>query len=144
MLFQCKIAHAVDQLPQILDGLEETGTAHDWAPSLQMQIALVVEELVVNAASYGGRAPSEGWIEVRIDQVSGGLEIVIEDNGNPFDPFSATLPDIELDLDSRAIGGLGVHFVREMTEQQSYQRMGNINRVTLFKATPSSKDQTTS
>ena len=144
MLFQCKIANAVAQLPQILDGLEETGTAHDWAPSLQMQIALVVEELVVNAASYGGRDPSEGWIEVRIDPVAGGLEIVIEDNGDPFDPFSASLPDLELDLDSRAIGGLGVHFVREMTEQQTYQRVGNINRVTLFKAAPSSQDKAAS
>ncbi len=132
-LFHCRIANAIDQLPLILDGLEQACTAHGWDPALHMQLALVVEELVVNAASYGGRAPGEGWVSVRIDAASNGVRIVIEDNGNAFDPFSAAEPDVGLDLDSRAIGGLGVHFVREMTDEQTYERVEGVNRVTLFK-----------
>lgn len=127
------MGNAVDQLPQILDGLERVSEEHHWEAGLHMQVALVVEELVVNAASYGGRAPGEGWVDVQIVRTSDGLRIVIEDNGDPFDPFSVSEPDTELDLDSRAIGGLGVHFVREMTDQQRYERDGPINRVTLFK-----------
>lgn len=136
LVFHHRIGNSVDQLPQILDGLEETGARLGWDAGLQMQIALVVEELVVNAASYGGRAPGEGWVEVRIDAVTEGLRIVIEDNGKAFDPLSVSVPDTELDLDSRAIGGLGVHFVRELTDQQSYERAGEINRITLFKRRP--------
>lgn len=136
MLFECQISNSVSQLPLILDGLEQAGADNGWDMAVQMQIALVVEELVVNAATYGGQASGEGWVSVRIDQVAEGLQIVIEDNGAPFNPFTAATPDIELDLDSRAIGGLGVHFVREMTQQQSYERIGQTNRVTLLKVLP--------
>ena len=137
IVFHHRMANAVEQLALVLDGLEQVSAQLGWDPSLHMQVALVVEELAVNAASYGGRAPGEGWVDVQIEQIDGGLRIVIEDNGDPFDPFSVAEPDTALDLESRAIGGLGVHFAREMTEQQHYERDGQINRVTLFKAMPS-------
>ena len=98
-----------------------------------MQLTLVIEELVVNAVNYGGQPPGQGWVEVCIDAAEDGVSVSIEDNGKAFDPFSVAEPDTELDLDSRAIGGLGVHFVREMTQIQGYERVGVINRVTLFK-----------
>lgn len=135
-VFHHRISNSVDQLPQILDGLEQAGAREGWEPGLQMQIALVVEELVVNAASYGGRAPGEGWVQVCIDAMPEGLRIVIEDNGQAFDPFSVAEPDTDLDLDSRAVGGLGVHFVREMTDQHGYERLGELNRITLIKNFP--------
>jgi serine/threonine-protein kinase RsbW len=62
-----------------------------------------------------------------------GVKAVLQDNGLAFDPFSLDAPDTDLDLDSRAIGGLGVHLVRQMTESQHYEREGDRNRVTLFK-----------
>jgi serine/threonine-protein kinase RsbW len=133
LLFQCRIGNSVEELPRILDGLESTGLQHDWDPVFQMQLTLVIEELVVNAVNYGGQLPGQGWAEVRIDAAEDGVSVTIEDNGQAFDPFSVAEPDTELDLDSRAIGGLGVHFVREMTESHGYERAGAINRVTLFK-----------
>lgn len=131
-LFQCRIT-SIDQLPLVLDGLEQTGSELDWDPSFQMQIALVVEELMVNCISYGGRPKGQGWAEVRLEKVSQGLAIVIDDNGQAFDPFSAAQPDTELDIESRSIGGLGVHFVREMADSYAYERLDELNRVTLFK-----------
>lgn len=133
ILFECRIGNAVEPLARLLDGLEAAGLEHGWTPSFQMHIALVVEELVVNAVSYGGQLPGQGWVEVRIESAEGGVNILIEDNGQAFDPFSAATPDTELDIDSRAIGGLGVHFVRELTQSQRYERSGAINRVSLFK-----------
>ena len=133
MLFQCRIGNSITELPSILDGLEATGLDQAWDPIFQMQLTLVVEELVVNAINYGGRLAGQGWAEVRVESADGGFCITIEDNGLAFDPFSAAEPDTELDLDSRGIGGLGVHFVREMTESYCYERLGEINRVVLFK-----------
>lgn len=142
-LFECRLTQAAE-LPRLLDGLEQTGLQQGWDPGLQMQLALVIEELVVNACTYGGRPPGQGWVQVRIHAAPHaaphstplGLHITIEDNGQAFDPFSAPEPDVTLDLDSRAIGGLGVHFVRELTEHQAYERVGEVNRVSLVKALP--------
>jgi serine/threonine-protein kinase RsbW len=133
MLFQCRIKNSINELPCILDGLEAIGLDLAWEPAFQMQLTLVVEELVVNAIHYGGCLTDQGWVEVRVESATGGVNTTIEDNGLAFDPFSAPQPDMELDLDNRNAGGLGVHFVRELTERYGYERDGEINRVVLFK-----------
>lgn len=133
MLFQCRISNALDDLPRVLDGLEATGLDHCWPPVFQMQLTLVIEELMVNAINYGGRKAGQGWVEVRVETTINGVCITIEDNGLAFNPFSVATPDTALDLDCRNIGGLGVHFVREMTESHRYERSDEINRVILFK-----------
>jgi serine/threonine-protein kinase RsbW len=135
-IFKCRIGNHIENLPQILDGLESTGLSHDWDLAFQMQLALVIEELVVNAINYGGQAEGQGWAEVRVEPAEGGVTVLIEDNGRAFDPFSVAEPDTDLDLDSRAVGGLGVHFVREMTDSYRYERAGEVNRVTLVKQYP--------
>lgn len=124
---------AIEALPEVLDGLEATGEAAGWGPAFQMQLALVIEELMVNALVHGGQAPGQGWSQVSLYALPDGVEAIVEDNGLAFDPFSLAEPDTELDLDSRAVGGLGVHLVRQMTQSQQYQRDGEINRVTLIK-----------
>jgi serine/threonine-protein kinase RsbW len=132
ILFACRIA-SVEALTQVLDGLESTGQSEGWAVPFQMQLALVAEELMVNALVHGGQAPGQGWCELQLSATDDGVTLLITDNGLAFDPFSVATPDLSLDLDSRAIGGLGLHFVREMTDSQSYQRQGQTNAIKLFK-----------
>lgn len=135
-LFELRIPHQLERLPSLLDGIQQFAETRGWDSLFSAQVLLIVEELVVNAMSYGGRDSDEGWIYVRFDCLEGGLSILIADNGQPYDPFESATPDLELDLDDRPVGGLGVHFVREMTERQSYTRTGSENRVTLFKRWP--------
>ena len=131
-LFQRRIT-TVEALPEVLDGLETTGLNAGWDPAFQMQLALVIEELMVNALVHGGQEAGQGWSEVILYGEAESVKAVLQDNGLAFDPFSLDAPDTDLDLDSRAIGGLGVHLVRQMTESQHYEREGDRNRVTLFK-----------
>jgi serine/threonine-protein kinase RsbW len=136
-LLDLQIPHRIERLPGLLDAIEGLAAQHEWDAMFCSQILLVVEELVVNAVSYGGRDPDEGWVLVRVAHAPDGLFITIVDNGQPYDPFaSAPEPDLDLDLDSRSIGGLGVHFVREMTDIQTYVRSDGKNRVTLLKRWP--------
>lgn len=132
-LYQHRIT-TVEALPEVLDGLETTGLNAGWDPAFQMQLALVIEELMVNALVHGGQASGQGWSQVSLYALPDGVQVIVDDNGQAFNPFSLDAPDTELDLDSRAIGGLGVHLVRQMTESQGYERTAAINRVTLFKS----------
>jgi anti-sigma regulatory factor (Ser/Thr protein kinase) len=131
-LFQRRIT-TVEALPEVLDGLENTCLNAGWDPAFQMQLALVIEELMVNALVHGGQEAGQAGSEVILYGEAEGVKAVLQDNGLAFDPFSLDAPDTDLDLDSRAIGGLGVHLVRQMTESQHYEREGDRNRVTLFK-----------
>lgn len=137
-LFHCRIT-AVAALGALLDGLEATGEREAWESGFQMQLALVIEELMVNALQHGGQAPGQAWSEVTVHAAEGGVDVLIADNGQAFDPLSVDAPDTGLDLDSRAIGGLGIHLVRQMTDRQRYEREGQINRIHLHKAHPRSR-----
>jgi len=133
-LLETRLPHQVDRLPELLDAIEALAAQFGWSDAFRHQVLLVVEELVVNAMSYGGRTPGDGWVSVCLIGEEDSLVIQIADNGREYDPFaSAPEPSLDLDLDSRAIGGLGVHFVREMTDSREYRRIDGENHLRLTK-----------
>ena len=45
----------------------------------------------------------------------------------PFNPLELPRPDTDSSLDDRAIGGLGIHFVRTLMNDMTYRREGGRN-----------------
>lgn len=58
------------------------------------------------------------------------------DDGVAFDPTAKPAPDIDADMDDRAIGGLGMFLVREMTDIQQYERANDENRFRIERLLP--------
>jgi anti-sigma regulatory factor (Ser/Thr protein kinase) len=91
-------------------------------------VALVLEELLTNAATYGG-APATGVsvsMTVSPARVSG--EVV--DGGKMFDPSRERDADLSADTDKREVGGLGLVLIRRLTENLAYERVEGRNRTT--------------
>ena len=55
----------------------------------------------------------------------------VEDDGVPFDPRDAPLPDLDASLDERQAGGLGMHLVRSTMDGIDYRREGGRNVLTV-------------
>ena len=55
------------------------------------------------------------------------IEFIVDDSGRPFDPTLAEQPDLELGVDERPVGGLGIHLVRSIMDKVSYAREGGHN-----------------
>ena len=95
---------------------------------------LCVEELLVNIVNHGyggGAAPD---VEVDIEASPQAWVIEISDGAAPFDPTKdAVTPNLEANLDDRLIGGLGVHLVKQLTDEMSYMRIQGRNQVRLMK-----------
>lgn len=123
---QASVALLADRIAALA---EEQG----WEASLGFQVDLVLEELVQNIVSYGYPEGNPGQLLVSITEQAGALLIRIEDDGIPFDPFALPEPDTEAAIEERRIGGLGVHFSRELTDHHSYRRHNNHNCVELVK-----------
>lgn len=70
---------------------------------------------------------------LRLD--GGILEVELEDDARPYDPTAVPHPDIDAPIEARPIGGLGIHFVREMMDGFAYRRSEGRNVVTLTKET---------
>jgi serine/threonine-protein kinase RsbW len=59
------------------------------------------------------------------------LTAKIEDDCAPFDPLGVAAPDLRPSLKDRRVGGLGIHFVRNLMSEVSYARVGARNRLVL-------------
>jgi len=84
---------------------------------------LVIEEIATNIVKYGYSDANRDVIQLACSCDEGTLRISIRDRGEPFDPRHQPDPDLsDADPSSRAIGGLGLYFVREFADDLSYER----------------------
>jgi anti-sigma regulatory factor (Ser/Thr protein kinase) len=70
-------------------------------------------------------------VEVQLREAS--VTFAIMDSGKPFDPTTIPEPDITLSATQRAIGGLGMHLVRQIMDSVTYAREDQLNVLTLVK-----------
>lgn len=126
-----KIAPELDQLERITAAVEDFAERDHWPPDLTFKVNLVLDELSVNVVNYGGEASE---IEVSLVSDSDRVRVEISDDGHPFDPLTdAAEPDLDAPLEERAIGGLGIHLVREMMDELYYSREDGKNRLAMVK-----------
>lgn len=104
---------------------------HGIGSGIAHAVNLSLDELLTNTISYGFIGVPRREIAVEIDLSGDVLTVRISDTGIPFDPSRAPPPDLESDVEQRPIGGLGVHFVREMMDGFDYRRHEGRNEVTL-------------
>ena len=114
----------------ITSKLEERGASQ----SAIFACSLALEELVTNIIKYGYDDDLEHEIDIELRVGDTDFELQITDDGHEFDPFQAPEPDIDAPLEERSIGGLGIHFVRNLVDRYQYSRQNEKNVVTIGKA----------
>jgi serine/threonine-protein kinase RsbW len=82
-------------------------------------VVQAVDESVTNIIAHGYRG-TRGVVEVEIRVAEGALVVQLRDNAPPFDPTRRAPPDLSSPLERRPLGGMGVHLVRELTDEVRY------------------------
>ncbi len=70
-------------------------------------------------------------IEIKVELSADRLKVSMVDGGIPFNPLGVETPDMQLPLEEREIGGLGIHLVRNMMDKVSYRRRIDKNVITI-------------
>ena len=109
------------------DFLEEKGIP----VSLGYKVNITFDELLSNIISYAYTDDGEHVIDIKIELSGDRLVITISDDGIPYNPLGTAVPDTSLSLEEREIGGLGIHLVRNLMGDVTYQRKVNKNVTTL-------------
>jgi len=124
-----------EEFARIVTWLENLSEELKWDNGLFMQLNLVLEEWIVNVISYGFPTDDESVheIDIRLWQSKSEIKLEIIDDGIAFDPTEMEKPDIEAPLEDRELGGLGIHFIKETTDEFTYERRGELNVVTMVK-----------
>jgi sigma-B regulation protein RsbU (phosphoserine phosphatase) len=123
----------VKAVPELTTFVEEVCEAVGFGPGDTTMINLAIEEAVVNVMKYAYPHDTKG--DVTIEAVSNDvrLKFTIIDTGKPFDPTVQAQADTTLSAKERPIGGLGIHLVRQIMDSINYERMENLNVLTLRK-----------
>ncbi|MEZ0576165.1 ATP-binding protein [Halodesulfovibrio aestuarii] len=124
------------ELPAVMENLqvfqeavireaELTGFSSKGVFSLQ----LVLEEVFMNIVNHAYADSESGPVSVAVESAPGEMRIRIEDHGAPFNLLEADKPDTTLDMEDRAIGGMGIMLIRQMAKELSYLREDEKNIV---------------
>lgn len=131
LLLDYKMPSRVEELAKLADAIDEVLPER---PDLAFSANLCLEELITNTIEHGLGGEPDRLINVRISMTTEWLEIILKDDAPPFDPFAqAPLPDIDLDIDERPIGGLGVHLVKTIMDDARAYYDGSGNLTVLLK-----------
>lgn len=92
-------------------------------------VALAVDEALCNVIKHSYKGDPNGPVFIRCEAGEGRLEIVVQDQGEGFDPYRVELraPD-----EMRA-GGRGIFLMRSTMDEVEFERSGDTNRVRLCK-----------
>ena len=127
----------LSELARIAEAIEAHGEGRDWPMKWVLNVNLSLDELITNVISYGYEDSGEHEIRITLTERDGTLEVVLEDDGVAFDPLSeAPEPDLAASVEERRIGGLGVHFVKSLMDEVSYERRDGRNCLTLIQRSP--------
>ncbi|MCM2563728.1 ATP-binding protein [Lutimaribacter sp. EGI FJ00015] len=133
--YKLVLRNRLEEIPRIAETVERFCLRHELAPRIAMHLTLALDELATNAISHGFAPDIAHADAIRLSLTldDDAVQAVIEDRGRPFDPLSVPPTDTGLGLEARAVGGLGVHLVREVMDEVRYERTNGLNRVYLRK-----------
>lgn len=98
-------------------------------PAVLNRVRLVIEELVVNIITHAFDDDAPHTITLTVRTEPGGVSVITEDDGRPFDPREAPPPPIGRPIEEQGGGGYGIHIVKHMAHILEYERVNGRNRV---------------
>lgn len=129
---QLTVPGTLDSLSKISKYVLSAASAAGLDKKASYRLRLAVDEIATNVISYGYEdAKIQGNLDLqaKIDDCS--LTILMEDNAAAFDPATKIMLEeesINLPIQQRAIGGLGVYLAIQGVDRFMYERIGDRNR----------------
>jgi anti-sigma regulatory factor (Ser/Thr protein kinase) len=127
------LKNKLEEIPILAQAIEKFAEVNNLADQSVFQVNLCLDELLTNTISYGFPEGGEHVIKVEIALQGGMLVIATEDDGLAFNPLERSAPDTSQGIEERAIGGLGIHLVRNMMDEIEYQRKEERNVLVMKK-----------
>lgn len=128
-----ELKNHLSELERLSHFLEEFGESNLLPLKVIMEINLALDEIFTNIVSYGYKDQEQHLIHIHLSLAEKELNIRVEDDGFPFNPLEIPEPDLNLPLEERKTGGLGIHFVRNMLEELKYERLRGKNILVMKK-----------
>ena len=121
------------EVPRLNAFVDEVCKSVGFDEGKTMEVKVAVEEAVVNVMNYAYPPEQRGDVTIEAASNDIRLKFTIIDSGKPFDPTVQNEVDTTLSAEARSIGGLGIHLIRQNMDSINYERVDNLNVLTLRK-----------
>ena len=127
-----RFPRAVGSLDAIFAFIGDFVDARGLDPELKYDVGLAAEELFTNLVKYGRGEQRD--ICMALDAEPDRLVLVIQDfDADPFDVTQAEPPSFDAPPSERRRGGLGIHLVKQITDELRYEYANRTSTITVIK-----------
>jgi len=119
------------EIGRLVDLLEAFGPQSGLTDDATFKLTLALDEIVANVVRHGFEDEGEHRIEVKVTVDDRTVTASVEDDGREFDPREAPVPDLDLPIEMRKPGGLGMHLVKATMDSVEYRRQDGRNILTV-------------
>lgn len=131
------VPNRIEDLTVRMDAVEAFLTAWAVAPDDLMQVMIILDEVASNIvkSAWPGGGEHSFLVELHIGPEPSGLDLLLRttDDGVAFDPTGGEPPDLELSLEDREPGGLGLFMAKELSDGMTYHRTDGRNCLQITK-----------
>lgn len=135
----------MDSTLRLRNDLKEIARADRWLEdvcrergvqeSVLHDLRLGLDEAVSNVIRHGYGVDGSGEIQVRVDVEPGIVRIGVRDSAPAFNPLDYPEPELDIPIEERKRGGLGIFLYRRLMDRVDYSRQNGCNLLVLEKRT---------
>ncbi|MEA3337522.1 MAG: ATP-binding protein [Chloroflexota bacterium] len=115
------ISSDLDQLPRVLDFVREACRLAAMSNDDAFACELAADEACTNIMEHAYGSSGDGKIRIQCRCEEDRFFLIFRDRGEPFDPALVKEPNLGSDLMEREVGGLGLHFIRSLMDEISFE-----------------------
>src|SRR5262245_3081288 len=107
---------------QVAEALDAFCAVERVPGDIAWRLQVCLDEIVANLVSHAAAGVQQPVFDVWFGRTGDVVEIIVADDGPPFDPLARADPDTSLPLDARQPGGLGIMLVKSLMDDVRYER----------------------
>ncbi len=127
-----KVRNDIKEIDRVCTEVKNFCSSNNIENDKCFDIVIIIDELATNIIKYAFVDGCDHTFDIVVEKNDERLHIQLLDDGIPFDPLKKSRPDTESSLEERAIGGLGIFFAKQLSEQITYERTENKNQLDIF------------
>lgn len=127
------ISNSLSELARVRALADRFLSTHPLSSGVTADLQVALDELLINIIKYAYTDNRAHQIHVQLGIERDVLVVEIDDDGVPFNPLDAPAPDLNASIAKRRVGGVGIHFVKNLMSEVRYDRVGDRNRLVLKK-----------
>lgn len=127
------LINRTDELERLSRAIGRFADTHGFPEDVTHAIHLALDEVVANVIRHAHGDGDEHQIGVELSLGKGLVTIEVNDDGVAFNPLAMPPPDLDLPIDQRQPGGLGIHIIKATMDGLDYRRSKGRNRLTMVK-----------